>query len=85
MAGQSHGSLGLAHVLTGDVGASDHKAIYRVSQPIPPGFYTLDDTSRISKLKDRALDEVRRQKPDLMKVFFQEQAQPFSPVYEVSA
>lgn len=83
MAGQSHGSLGLAHVLTGDVGASGHKAIYRVSQPIPPGFYTLDDTSRISKLKDRALDEVRRQKPDLLKVFFQETAPPFSPVYGV--
>lgn len=85
MAGQSHGSLGLAHVLTGDVEASGHKAIYRVTQPVPSGFYTLDDTSRISKLKDRALDEVRRQKPDLMKVFFQETAQPFSPVYAVLA
>lgn len=63
MAGQSHGSLGIAKILTGD--EHDRRAIYRVSQPVPDGFYSLDDTSRIRSLKDRAFAEARIQKPIL--------------------
>ena len=37
MAGQSHGSLGIAQILTGD--PHERQAIYRVSQPVPDGFY----------------------------------------------
>jgi len=81
MAGQSHGSNGLAHILTGDVGGANHKAIYRVSQPVPDGFFSLDDTSKIQKLKSRAHAQARIDKPNLLNVFFQETAEPFNPVY----
>ena len=81
MAGQSHGSNGLAHILTGDVGGSDHKAIYRVSQPVPEGFFTLDDTNKIQMLKSRAIAQARIDKPDLLKTFFTSPAEPFEPIY----
>lgn len=81
MAGQSHGSKGLAHILTGDVGGADHKAVYRVSQPVPDGFFSLDDTSKIQKLKSRAFAQARIDKPDLLKAFFTETAAPFEPIY----
>jgi hypothetical protein len=84
MACQSQGSLGTAHILTGHVGGGDHKAIFRVSQPVPYRFYTLDDTRRIQKLKSRALAEAREQKPTLLKEFFFEPAEPFEPFYKVS-
>ena len=81
MAGQSHGSNGLAHILTGDVGGSNHKAIYRVSQPVPEGFFALDDTSKIQKLKSRAFAQARIDKPDLSPVFFSDTVEPFEPIY----
>ena len=79
MAGQSHGSLGIAHILTGD--PHDRKSIYRISQPVPGGFYTLDNTKRIRDLKDRAFVEARNQKPILKPVFFYEPAEEFIPEY----
>jgi len=79
MAGQSHGSLGIAQILTGD--PHDRKAIYRVSQPVPDGFYSLDDTSRIRSLKDRAFAEARIQKPILHPQFFGAPAEEFVPHY----
>lgn len=81
MSGQSHGSTGLAHILTGDVGGAGHKAIYRISPPAPDGFYSLDDTRRIHDLKSSGVAEARIAKPDLMKVFFQRPAAAFVPVY----
>lgn len=81
MAGQSFGSNGLAHILTGDVGGANHKAIHRITQPVPEGFFTLDDTRKIQKLKSRAFAEARIQKPILMDVFFSTPAQPFEPIY----
>lgn len=79
MAGQSHGSLGIAHILTGD--PHERRAIYRVSPPVPDRFYSLDDTSRIRSLKDRAFAEARIQKPILQQQFFGEPAEKFIPVY----
>ena len=79
MAGQSHGSLGIAHILTGDPHA--RWAIYRISQPVPDGFYTLDGTRRISGLKDRAFAEARIQRPILQPEFFTEPAEEFVPVH----
>ncbi|WP_298975935.1 CBASS cGAMP-activated phospholipase [uncultured Roseobacter sp.] len=81
MAGQSHGSTGLAHILTGDVGGADHKAIHRISPPAPEGFYKLDDTRRIKDLKSSGLAEARTAKPNLMKTFFNTPAEAFTPVY----
>lgn len=79
MSGQSHGSLGIAQILTGD--PHDRKAIYRVSQPVPDGFYSLDDTSRIRSLKDRAFAEARIQKAILHPQFFGAPAEEFVPHY----
>lgn len=79
MAGQSHSSLGIAHILTGD--PHERKSIYRISQPVPEGFYTLDNTRRIHDLKDRAFAEARQQKPILQPVFFKEIAEEFKPIY----
>ncbi|MCP5366709.1 MAG: patatin-like phospholipase family protein [Hyphomicrobiales bacterium] len=79
MAGQSHGSLGIAHILTGD--PHQRKAIYRISQPVPDGFYSLDNTRRIRDLKDRAFAEARTQKPILQPEFFGEPAEEFVPAY----
>lgn len=79
MAGQSHGSLGIAHVLTGD--PHQRKAIYRISQPVPDGFYTLDNTGRIGDLKGRAFAEARIQRPILQPVFFTTPADEFVPVH----
>ncbi len=79
MAGQSHGSLGIAHILTGD--PHERKAIYRISQTVPDGFYALDNTRRIRDLKDRAFAEARTQKPILQPEFFSEPAEEFVPAY----
>jgi len=84
MGGQSHGSIGLAKILTGDVGAADHKAVYRVSPPAPEGFYALDDTRRIGKLKSLGVAHARNEKPDLLHTFFLDTAEPFEPVYTLS-
>ncbi len=77
MDGQSHGSLGIAKILTGD----QHKgqSIFRVNQPVPEGFYSLDNTKRIRDLKDRAFTEARTQKPILQPVFFGDPAEEFQP------
>lgn len=84
MAGQSYGSMGLAHILTGDVGgAAKEKAIYRVCQAAPDGFFSLDNTKRIGQLKDRAFVEAREQKPILKPIFFAEQAPSFTPVHQL--
>ena len=79
MAGQSHGSLGIAHILTGD--PHQRKSIYRISQPVPDGFYTLDNTRRIRDLKDRAFAEARIQRPILQPEFFTAPADEFVPEY----
>ncbi len=79
MAGQSHGSLGVAHILTGD--PHQRAAIYRISPPVPDGFYTLDNTRRIGDLKDQAFAEARIRKPILQPVFFADPADEFIPVH----
>jgi patatin-like phospholipase/acyl hydrolase len=81
MAGQSYGSLGIAHILTGD--PHTRKAVYRVSQPVPDGFFSLDDTRKIRQLKDRAFAEARIQKPQLESVFFRQPAEPFLPIHSL--
>ncbi len=83
MAGQSHSSLGMAHILTGDVGGADHKAIHRISQSVPKDSYELDDTTKIKELKSRGFDEARRQKPNIKKVFFEKETEPFEPMYKL--
>ena len=80
-AGQSHGSMGIARILTGDVGGANHKAIYRINQKVPQNIYTLDGTQQIDKIKSRAFEECRICKPDLKSAFFQQTAEEFEPTF----
>lgn len=79
MAGQSHGGLGTAHILLGD--PHTRKALHRVSQSVPQGFYTMDDTRRIAALKDRAFAEARKWKPEIERTFLHSTIEPFEPLY----
>lgn len=79
--GQAKGSLGIAHVLTGDVGGAGHKAVYRVSQPVPKDAYDLDNTRRIADLKDRAMVEAREQMPDMRRIFLSTTCGTFVPCH----
>ena len=81
MAGQSHGSLGLAHILTGD--PHQLKAIWRVCQPVPAGYFSMDDVSKIRVLKDRGYVEARHQKPIISSEFFETPAEAFVPVHSL--
>ncbi len=80
-AGQSYGSMGIAHLLTGD--PHTRRAIWRICQPAPDGFFTLDGTKRIRQLKERGFIEAREQKPILKPHFFTEPAEAFVPVHQL--
>jgi uncharacterized protein len=79
ISGQSKGSLGIAHILTGD--PHERKAIHRVTKHVPEGFYALDNTAKIENLKDRAFAEARNKEPELREIFFKQPAEPFKPIY----
>ena len=77
--GQSQGSLGIAGALTGH--PHSRQAVYRVSQPVPEGRFSLDNTGRSSDLIDRAVTEARQQKPKIKSEFFSEPAEEFLPYH----
>lgn len=81
MSGQSHGAMGIAHILTGD--PHERKAIHRISPPVVKGFFSLDDTSKIANLKSRAVAEAREQFPLLTSTFFKNTAEPFIPAHKL--
>jgi predicted acylesterase/phospholipase RssA len=81
MDGQSRGALGIARQLTGD--PYDRTAIYRYSPSVPEGFFSLDDTSKIQKLKGLGASSARHAIPTLAPIFFQEPAEPFVPVHQI--
>ncbi|MEM9617927.1 MAG: CBASS cGAMP-activated phospholipase [Pseudomonadota bacterium] len=81
MAGQSHGSMGIAHLITGD--PHERKAIWRICQPVPDGFFSIDNTKKIQELKARGFTEARIQKPILKPHFFTEPAAPFVPFHKL--
>lgn len=82
-AGQSFGSMGVAHLLLGDPHA--RQAIWRICQPVPEGFFNLDNTRRIRDLKERGFIEAREKKPILKTHFFTEPAAPFVPAHALEA
>lgn len=79
--GQSHGALGMAKLLTGH--SYDGDRIYRYSPSVPSGFFALDDTSKISRLKGLGMSAARKAKPHLAPVFFTEPADAFVPVHQL--
>ena len=81
MAGQAHSALGTAKIVTGDV--HKRKAIWRIDQTAREGRYTLDNTARISEMKDRAFAEAREQLPELRRHFFGVPAPKFVPFHRL--
>lgn len=81
MAGQAHSALGTAKIITGDV--HERKAIWRIDQTAPTGRYTLDNTARISEMRDRAFAEAREQLPELRRHFFGALADTFVPCHRL--
>jgi hypothetical protein len=79
--GQSHGALGMAKLLTGH--PYDGDRIYRISPSVPSGFFTLDDTTKIGRLKGLGMSEARKAKPHLTPIFFTQPADTFVPVYQL--
>jgi patatin-like phospholipase/acyl hydrolase len=79
MAGQAHSALGTAKIVTGDV--HERKAIWRIDQMAPEGRYTLDNSARISEMRDRAFTEAREQLPELRRHFFGARADEFVPFH----
>jgi hypothetical protein len=74
-------ALGTAKIVTGDV--HERKAIWRIDQTTPEGRYTLDNTSRISEMRDRAFAEAREQLPELRRHFFGSPADEFVPAHKL--
>lgn len=77
MTGQSQGALGIAKTLTRD--SIERKAIWRIDQTAPAGRYSLNDTARISELKDRGIFEARENLPELREHFFDQECPQFMP------
>lgn len=80
--GQSHGALGMAKLLLNH--PYDGERLHRYSPPVPSGFFSLDDTSKIKRLKGLGASAARNAKPHLKPVFFNEPADPFNPVYRLA-
>ena len=80
--GQSHGALSMAKLLTGDPYTG--RKIFRYAPVAPAGFFAMDDTSKISRLKGMGVSTARDAKPELAPAFFQSTAEPFSPVYQLT-
>lgn len=81
MDGQSRGALGMAKLITGH--PHEREAIFRYSPTVPAGFFTLDDTTKINRLKGLGISSARHAKPLLKPVFFHSLAEPFVPAHSL--
>lgn len=81
MDGQSRGALGIARHLTGD--PHDRTAVHRYSPSVPQGFFSLDDTTKIQRLKGLGASNARHASPTLTPIFFQQPAEAFVPVHQL--
>lgn len=81
MDGQSHGSMGIAKLLTGH----DHnrQAIYRITHKVPRNAYKMDDAGKIRELKGLGHSKGREWYPKLELAFFAGPAEAFEPVYKL--
>jgi patatin-like phospholipase/acyl hydrolase len=79
MDGQSHGSMGIAKLLTGH--EHERTAIHRINHVVPYNTYILDDPRVIQDLKGLGYSIARDRQPVLDSVFFTGPAEAFEPVY----
>ena len=82
MDGQSHGAMGIAKLITGH--EHDRRAIYRIDHTAPKDTYKMDDTRVIQDLKGLGHTKARDRQPVLEPVFFDQLADPFTPVYQLN-
>jgi len=81
MDGQSRGALGMAKLLTGH--EYERQAIYRCCPDVPKGFFSLDDTRKITQLKGMGAASARRERPRIEPVFLTCKAEKFVPRYKL--
>ena len=81
MDGQSHGSMGIAKLLTGH--GHRREALHRICPNVPAGVYSLDDTRKIERLRGIGASCAREARPKLEQIFFARPAEPFLPVYSL--
>ncbi|CAN1510703.1 COG3621 Patatin [Sphingomonadaceae bacterium] len=79
--GQDRGSFGTAKLLLG-FPHERHDAIVRVNPTLGREFKELDDASIISRLRSIANEEVRNHLPNIDRIFFSEERDPFIPSYQ---
>jgi hypothetical protein len=79
--GQSHGAHGMAKLLTGHEYERD--AIFRCRPDVPKGFFALDDTRRIDRLKGMGASAARKERTRIESVFLGNPAEEFIPVYRL--
>lgn len=79
MDGQSRGAMGTAMLITGD--PHERRAIHRYATPVPADFFSLDDTTKIGRLKGMGMSAARKAQPVLEPVFFAASAAPFEPLH----
>lgn len=81
MEAQSHGALGMAKHLT--YHSCCGKRIHRHTPIGAAASFSLDDPSKIDRLKGIGKSEARSAKPHLMPVFFKSPAEKFVPEYRI--
>lgn len=79
--GQSRGAMGISKLITGH--PHEREAIFRYSPTVPANFFSLDDTSKISRLKGLGASSARQAKPKIKAEFLQFPAEPFEPVHSL--
>ena len=82
MDGQSHGAMGIAKLLTGH--EHDRTVIHRIDHKVPCDAYKMDDTRNIKELRGLGHTKARDRRPFLEPVFFQQPAEKFVPIYQIS-
>ena len=79
MDGQSHGSMGIAKLLTGH--EHERTAIYRINHVVPYNTYKMDDSRVIQDLTGLGHSFARDRQPILDPVFFTGPVEAFEPIY----
>jgi patatin-like phospholipase/acyl hydrolase len=83
MDGQSHGSMGIAKLLTGH--EHERTAIYRINHVVPYNTYKMDDSRVVQDLKGLGHSFARDRQAILDPVFFTGPAEAFEPVYALDS
>lgn len=76
--GQSSGSLGIAKLLAGD------QNLFRISPVVPSRRFGLDGVKEAESLRGLGFSEARKALPSMRPIFFDEPAESFTPLHQIS-